>query len=184
MKPNLDLPSYRFNFRYRGSYRGRLDKNRNDLNFALTVADFENSNNADYYSLDLVETDVKGTLYQKGTVRLYSDCCRPLTILTPAADAANGVKKLQLREASSDLQENGKCNAWFTRDHFRPGISSRTREFWNNCRGGHHRGFVALLFYQSSIEADPQALIETVRLFLKITSSRCSSFWSYYLLMQ
>ena len=39
----------------------------NDLNFALLqLQDFENSNNADYYSLDLVETDVKGTLYQKG----------------------------------------------------------------------------------------------------------------------
>ena len=35
------------------------------------MQDFENSNNADYYSLDLVETDVKGTLYQKGPAPNY-----------------------------------------------------------------------------------------------------------------
>ena len=51
---------------------------------------------------------MKGTLYQKGHRTAVFQVIAPLTILTPAADAANGVKKLQLREASSDLQENGE----------------------------------------------------------------------------
>lgn len=137
----------------------------NDLNFALLqLQDFENSNNADYYSLDLVETDVKGTLYQKGHRTAVFQVVAPLTILTPAADAANGVKKLQLREASSDLQENG--------ENVMPGLPGITsvRAFHREPENFYGitaavdiiAALFALLFYQSSIEADPQALIETV----------------------
>jgi len=137
----------------------------NDLNFALLqLQDFENANNSDYYSLDLVETDVKGTLYQKGHRTAVFQVVAPLTILTPAADAANGVKKLQLREAAGDLQaseENVMPSL--------PGITS-VRAFHREPENFYGitatvdiiAALFALFFYQSSIEADPQALIETV----------------------
>ena len=137
----------------------------NDLNFALLqLQDFENANNADYYSLDLVETDVKGTLHQKGHRTAVFQVVAPLTILTPAADAANGVKKLQLREASAGLQDKGE-NVMPDL----PGITS-VRAFHREPENFYGitatvdiiAALFALFFYQSSIEADPQALIETV----------------------
>jgi len=132
----------------------------NDLNFALLqLQDYENANNSEYYSIDLVETDVKGALSQKGHRTAVFQVVAPLSLLTPATDAANGVKKLQLREASSDFKAMPEL----------PGITS-VRAFHREPENFYGitasldiiAAVFALFFYQSSIEADPQALIETV----------------------
>lgn len=112
--------------------------------------------NATYYTLEFVQADVEGTLAKDGHRTAVFRVVAPTSVFCPAAEAGSALSTLQLREAAGESTIDA-LGITSVRAFHREG-----QDFYmaTLCFDVLATLFVAV-FYQSTIDSDPEALVET-----------------------
>ena len=132
-----------------------------DINQALVAHQMrvDGDNSTSFYTLEFVQADPKGVLENPGHRSAVFRVVSPVSIFCPGEEAGKALKMLQLRQAAGDSNESTPQLPDMTCVR---AFNQEGQDFYTAslCFDILSTFFVAV-FYQSSVDSDPEALVET-----------------------
>ena len=132
-----------------------------EINQALVAHQIrlDGDDSTSFYTLEFVQADPKGVLEKPGHSSAVFRVVSPVSIFCPGEEASKALKLLQLRQAAGDSDESTPQLPAMTSVR---AFNQEGQDFYTAslCFDILSTFFVAI-FYQSSVDSDPEALVET-----------------------